>query len=160
MSHTIHTLRFGKSFGESYKPLDGYARSTAELADNNVVPSNAMFTYYAKVVPTLYSDPSHGEPFMTNQFSVTEHQKAMGSNIDPEALRSDKKPLYNSAVILFYELSPIMVHSILHWQPFLHFVTQLCAILGGIFTVAGIVDRLIYGTVQHVQRKVELGKFN
>lgn len=53
-----------------------------------------------------------------------------------------------------------MVHSTLRWQPFLHFITQLCAILGGVFTVAGIVDRLVYGTVQHVQRKVELGKFN
>lgn len=98
MSHTIHTLRFGKSFGESYKPLDGYTRSPRELSVDHIAPPNAIFTYYAKIVPTLYSDTSHTEPFVTNQFSVTEHQKAMGSNMEPEARTSDKRPLYNSAV--------------------------------------------------------------
>lgn len=38
-----------------------------------------------------------------------------------------------------------------------HFVTTTCAIIGGIFTVAGIVDGLVH-TGARLAKKVELGK--
>ncbi|XP_039006772.1 endoplasmic reticulum-Golgi intermediate compartment protein 3-like isoform X2 [Hibiscus syriacus] len=41
---------------------------------------------------------------------------------------------------------------------FLHFITNICAVIGGIFTVAGIIDSFVY----HGQRKIkkaEVGKF-
>ncbi len=41
------------------------------------------------------------------------------------------------------ELSPIMVHFTEQRKSLLHFLTQLCAILGGVFTVSGMLDRIV-----------------
>lgn len=38
-----------------------------------------------------------------------------------------------------------------------HFLTTLCAIIGGVFTVCGILDNISYSTVKLI-KKVELGK--
>lgn len=45
-------------------------------------------------------------------------------------------------------------------RSFGHLMTQICAIIGGIFTVAGIVDALFYKTLHVIQKKIELGKFS
>jgi hypothetical protein len=39
-----------------------------------------------------------------------------------------------------------------------HFLTTLCAIIGGVFTVCGILDSISYSTMKLVKKKVELGK--
>ncbi|KAL7199848.1 hypothetical protein ACSBR2_022036 [Camellia fascicularis] len=44
--------------------------------------------------------------------------------------------------------------------PFLHFLTHLCAIIGGIFTVAGIVDSFVYHGRKALKKKMEIGKFS
>ena len=41
---------------------------------------------------------------------------------------------------------------------FLHFLTSVCAIVGGIFTVSGIIDAFIYHGGQAIKKKVDLGK--
>lgn len=43
-------------------------------------------------------------------------------------------------------------------KSFTHFLTGVCAIVGGIFTVAGILDGFIYNAQKTLQRKIELGK--
>lgn len=42
-------------------------------------------------------------------------------------------------------------------QPLYKFLTTLCAIIGGVFTVAGILDSLVYTTLG-MAKKMELGK--
>lgn len=42
-------------------------------------------------------------------------------------------------------------------KAFYHFITTLCAIVGGVFTVAGIVDGLLHQSVQ-LAKKIDLGK--
>jgi hypothetical protein len=41
-----------------------------------------------------------------------------------------------------------------------HFATNVCAIIGGIFTVAGLVDSVLHSSIKAIKRKIELGKFN
>jgi hypothetical protein len=41
----------------------------------------------------------------------------------------------------------------------LHFVTSVCAIVGGLFTVSGIVDATVYHSHKAIKKKIELGKF-
>lgn len=148
-------------------------RSTSELASmttTKTAPSNSVFMYYAKVVPTLYSNDVSEFDLLSNQFSVTEHQKILPSNAvrigtGQAATVTSASPTpalaaHNSGAVFFYELSPIMVQATVKWRPFLSFITQLCAILGGVFTVASILDKLVYGSVKHVQKKVQLGKLN
>jgi hypothetical protein len=38
-----------------------------------------------------------------------------------------------------------------------HFLTTTCAIVGGVFTIAGILDSILYSTIQ-LAKKIELGK--
>nr|GFB62275.1 protein disulfide isomerase-like 5-4 [Tanacetum cinerariifolium] len=37
-------------------------------------------------------------------------------------------------------------------KPFSHFITNLCAIIGGVFTVAGILDSILYNTCKLAQK--------
>lgn len=44
-------------------------------------------------------------------------------------------------------------------EPFFHYCTSLCAIIGGVFTVAGILDRFLFSMMKNIE-KMELGKLN
>lgn len=57
-----------------------------------------------------------------------------------------------------YELSPIMVKFTETRKSFAHFLTGVCAIIGGVFTVAGLVDSMIYHSMKSLKKKIELGK--
>ena len=107
------------------------------------------YKYFVKVVPTLYMDLSK-KVISTNQFSVTEHTQGtldFGAGNDLPGL------------FFYYDLSPIKVMFKEHQQVFLHFVTNVCAIVGGVFTVSGIIDGLFYHTQKLIKKKMELGKF-
>eukprot|EP00961_Rhodomonas_salina_P206070 2781748-Rhodomonas_salina.1 len=60
-------------------------------------------------------------------------------------------------VFFFYDLSPIKATFQESSSSFLHFLTGLCAIVGGVFTVAGMLDSTIY-TGQRLAQKMQLGK--
>lgn len=66
--------------------------------------------------------------------------------------------LFTKATIWFrYELNPITVKYKEFKQPVYHFLTTICAIVGGTFTVAGIVDSLLF-TASNVFKKMQQGK--
>ena len=52
-----------------------------------------------------------------------------------------------------YELSPIMVQFKEQQKSFAHFITGVCAIIGGVFTVAGIIDSFIYQGMRTLKKK-------
>jgi hypothetical protein len=112
-----------------------------------------MYQYFLKVVPTIYENIA-GDRIVTNQFSVTEHYRALPP-ID------HNKPGHEHGlpgIYFVYDISPIMVQYQERRKSFTHFLTGVCAIVGGVFTVAGIVDSLIYHSLRSLQKKVELGK--
>lgn len=141
VSHTVHHLSFGDIYPGVINPLD----DTEKRVPDNV--GAAMYMYYNKVVPTSYSYLD-GRTVDTNQFSVTEHFR-------PVAKRQGQGL---PGVFFFYELSPIMVKFAETRNSLPHFLTQLCAILGGVFTVAGMVDRLVYHGIRHMEKKMQIGK--
>jgi len=143
VSHRVNRLSFGADYPGIVNPLDGADRILS------TDKGGGMFMYYAKVVPTAYHYIS-GKILETNQFSVTEHfrtvKKAEGQGLP--------------GVFVFYELSPIMVQFTEQRKSLAHFLTQLCAILGGVFTVAGMIDRVIYGAMKQLERKLQIGKLS
>ncbi|KAL4557621.1 hypothetical protein LXL04_035806 [Taraxacum kok-saghyz] len=141
VSHRIIRLAYGDYFPGVVNPLDG-------VKWTQVTPTG-MYQYFLKVVPTLYTDDS-GHSIQSNQFSVTEHFK--GAEIG----RLQTLP----GVFFFYELSPIKVTFTEEHVSFLHFLTNVCAIVGGIFTVSGILDSFIYHGQKAITKKMEIGKFN
>ncbi|XP_025071505.1 endoplasmic reticulum-Golgi intermediate compartment protein 3 isoform X2 [Alligator sinensis] len=111
-------------------------------------PASMMFQYFVKVVPTVYMKVD-GEVVRTNQFSVTRHEKIANGLIGDQGL---------PGVFVLYELSPMMVKLTEKHRSFTHFLTGVCAIIGGVFTVAGLIDSLIYHSSRAIQKKIELGK--
>lgn len=111
----------------------------------------AIFQYYIKIIPTIFQSLD-GEEIQTNQFSVTRYKKDFGSTFD--AMTEGRLP----GVFFIYEFAPMMVKYSEKSRSFLHFLTTLCGIVGGILTVAGIVDSLIYHSVRVLRAKMQIGK--
>jgi len=142
LSHTIHRLSFGREFPGIINPLDGVAKASEKEKDGA-----GMYQYFVKIVPTTYKSLD-GNILNTNQFSVTEHFKSL------QGESSHGLP----GVFFMYELSPIMVEFKEQKKSFAHFLTGVCAIIGGVFTVAGIIDSFIYQGMKSLKKKMELGK--
>ncbi|XP_041433528.1 ERGIC and golgi 3 S homeolog isoform X2 [Xenopus laevis] len=140
MTHEIKHLSFGRDYPGLVNPLDG----TSIVA----MQSSMMFQYFVKIVPTVYVKVD-GEVLRTNQFSVTRHEKMTNGLIGDQGL---------PGVFVLYELSPMMVKLTEKHRSFTHFLTGVCAIIGGVFTVASLIDALIYHSTRAIQKKIELGK--
>ena len=139
MSHTIAKLSFGADFPGVVNPLDGVTR---EMEGNA-----GMYQYFLKVVPTNYQQ-MRGHGVATNQFSVTDHFKQVDA----------KAGQHLPGVFFFYELSPIKVELKERRHSILHFLTSVCALVGGLFTVSGIVDATVYHGHKAIKKKIDLGK--
>lgn len=63
----------------------------------------------------------------------------------------------HASVKITYTLSPIQILVSELQKPFFRFLIALCAVVGGVFTVAGIIDGVTH-SLQSMARKVELGK--
>jgi hypothetical protein len=59
----------------------------------------------------------------------------------------------------FLPLHP-QVHIVEARSSVLHYLTNLCAIVGGVFAVSGLLDSWIFGTTAMIRRKVRMGKFS
>ncbi|XP_037667956.1 endoplasmic reticulum-Golgi intermediate compartment protein 3 isoform X2 [Choloepus didactylus] len=140
MTHYIQHLSFGEDYPGIVNPLDR-TNVTAPQA-------SMMFQYFVKVVPTVYMKVD-GEVLRTNQFSVTRHEKVANGLMGDQGL---------PGVFVLYELSPMMVKLTEKHRSFTHFLTGVCAIIGGMFTVAGLIDSLIYHSARAIQKKIDLGK--
>jgi hypothetical protein len=61
-------------------------------------------------------------------------------------------------VFFLYDLSPIKVRFEEKQRSFAAFLTGICAIIGGIYTVSGILDSFIFVSVRSIRKKIEMGK--
>eukprot|EP01130_Rhizamoeba_saxonica_P017710 TRINITY_DN8641_c0_g1_i1.p1 TRINITY_DN8641_c0_g1~~TRINITY_DN8641_c0_g1_i1.p1 ORF type:complete len:384 (-),score=71.40 TRINITY_DN8641_c0_g1_i1:43-1194(-) len=140
LSHTINYLSFGIEYPNSVYPLDEVSKSWEDP------DSSASYSYFIQVVPTSYEDLA-GRQIESSQFSVTEYEKSTESG------RS------LPGVFFVYDLSPIKVYFKETSKSFAHFLTSVCAIIGGVFTISAIIDSFVYQGLRSLEKKVELGKF-
>lgn len=148
-SHTIHSLSFGQLFSAQANPLDGITKTAHNPA--------AQFQYFTKIVGTEIHYLG-GKTLKSNQYSVTEFVKG-------DAAATDKRPLFmvgtsrrTPGLFVMFDISPMRVVYTEHKRTLCKLLTNICAIVGGIFTVARLVDSFIFRTEQALQRKQELGK--
>lgn len=142
MSHMINQLSFGMEYPGMENPLDN-----VKVTD---VKGSSMYQYFVKIVPTTYLKLDESI-IRSNQYSVTKHEKRVSTT---SPLGEQGLP----GVFILYELSPLMVKYTEKSRSFMHFLTGVCAIVGGIFTVAGLIDSMIYHSSRALQKKIELGK--
>lgn len=124
ISHTVNSLSFGESFPGVRSALEGESRSPGD--------THGMQQYYIKIVPTRYR-ALDGAEVQSNQYAVTEHLR----HLSPGSGRG------LPGVYLFYEVSPLQAVFEERRKGVLPFVTGLCAVVGGVYTVMGLLDSLL-----------------
>ena len=139
-SHIIKHLSFGQDIPGRVNPLDG----SVSIADH----TSMSFQYYIKIVASMFSNLD-GDVVYSNQFAVTRNKKRTDEVMSETSL---------PGVFFIYEFAPMMIKYAERRRSFLHFMTSVFAIIGGVFTVAGMVDSVVYFSVNIIKKKMELGK--
>lgn len=124
VTHTIHRLHFGQAMpGQKYQ-LDGEERT--------IIDNHGMYQYYLQIVPSNYK--SKNKIIHTNQFAVTEHLR----HLSPGSNRG------LPGVYFFYEVTPLHVEQEETVRGWTRFFTSVCAVVGGLYTFMGMVDKIIF----------------
>mmetsp|Transcript_70341 Transcript_70341/g.205714 ORF Transcript_70341/g.205714 Transcript_70341/m.205714 type:complete len:348 (-) Transcript_70341:180-1223(-) len=153
ISHLINHVSFGTDNDISYvkkhfkgtgivSPLDGVSQIVGEKKSAYGTSEGAIFEYYTKVVPTTYM-PLDKPPLHVYQFTANSNRIA-----------NQQMP----SLYLRYDFSPVTVRYQETRERFSHFLVQVCAVVGGIFTVAGVLDSLLHKSIVHLAKKAQLGK--
>jgi hypothetical protein len=124
ITHTVNSLSFGDTFPGVRSPLDGQQRSLND--------THGMYQYYVKVVPTRYKG-LNGREVESNQYAVTEHMR----HLSPGSGRG------LPGVYFHYDMSPLQAVFQEERKGFMQFLTGACAVVGGVYTVMGLVDTLV-----------------
>ena len=119
------------------------AAHSAQCVSKSVTCSNACAVCIQVVLTSVEpSQKNHEASFDAYEYTVHSH-------------------LYNTDDVptakFSYDMSPIQIVVTERKKAFYHFVTTTCAIIGGVFTVAGIIDGIVHGAGR-LAKKVDLGK--
>ncbi|GAA5993626.1 hypothetical protein JCM11641_001033 [Rhodosporidiobolus odoratus] len=164
-AHVMHKFSFGSETEEEFlneygagqgvdetkkglgivNPLEGIKAHTEE--------SNYMFQYFLKVVSTRFQFLD-GRELNTHQYSVTQYERDL-ANQKPAENRGGHQTMHGYAGVpgtfFNYEISPLMVIHRETRQSLAHFLTSTCAIVGGVLTIAGLVDSLVYAQARRLK---------
>lgn len=131
ISHTVNHISFGdesdiKHIQNNFNvgilnPIDGVSKQKAT--------EHKVYEYYLKVVPTSYTDVK-GNTFNAHQFTANNNE--------------NNSEMMIPTIFFRYDISPILIRIKQYKLGFFHFFIQICAIVGGIFTVMGILDNLLH----------------
>ena len=152
MSHYVHSFYFGNL------PSPRRRRALAQLhplglnddwADklrgrSFIAPSvGATYEHYMQVVLTSIEPKSTPQHFFdAYEYTVQSHAYDATDH---------------AAAKFTYRMSPVQIVVSEKPKPLYHFLTAVCAVVGGVFTVAGIIDGMVH-TVNTMAKKVDLGK--
>ncbi|MEW5316314.1 MAG: hypothetical protein WDW38_007693 [Sanguina aurantia] len=153
VTHLIHSFYFGtRPSPRKYQQLQRLhpAGLTADWADKlhdkYFVSESSQITHehYLQVVLTTVEPRGSRHTGIYDAFEYTAHSHLYSSDAIPSAKVS-------------FDMSPIQIVVTETKRAWYHFLTTTCAIIGGTFTVAGILDSLLYTSMQTI-KKINLGK--
>ncbi|KAI8983926.1 endoplasmic reticulum vesicle transporter-domain-containing protein [Mycotypha africana] len=143
LSHTIHKLRFGP---DTQNEADDILAVTDSLSGTSKkeLKDRKVFQYFLKIVSTKLF-PLNSVPTLTNQYSVIQNDIEGANGGLP-------------GVFFMMEISPMeIIYKEAH-KSFGSLLTGILAVIGGVFTVAGLINRIVYRAERAYQKKVQLGK--
>mmetsp|Transcript_32999 Transcript_32999/g.77113 ORF Transcript_32999/g.77113 Transcript_32999/m.77113 type:complete len:383 (+) Transcript_32999:113-1261(+) len=129
-SHEIHSISFGDLVPGSFSPLDGIAKT--------VKHGSYMFHYYIKLVPTVFTS-RWGEELYTHQYAVTDSAR----NVQAKGGELQGLP----GVFFVYDFSPFLMRKTEKTKPWSYLLTSICAIIGGVFSIASLVEMSVSGAM-------------
>lgn len=130
-SHEISGLTFGPDFPGLVPVLDGRKK------DQHVAPNSEHYQYDIHVIPTRYLEDGLDE-VSSHQYSVTEYVKSL------DHTREQNEETVASGLWMSYDFTPFEVRVTKSRKSMWHFLTECCAILGGIFAFTGMIDNFAY----------------
>lgn len=143
MAHIIHEI----SFGDDVRTLnlEGSFNPLGQLKhlDDSALQSHE---YHLRIVPSIY-DELNGARLRPYQYQYA-YKRYISLGFTGQVI---------PAIWFKYDINPISVKYKKHRRPFYEFVCMTCAIIGGTFTVAGIIDSLVF-SASNILEKLELGK--
>ncbi|KAH1103906.1 hypothetical protein AAZX31_13G271500 [Glycine max] len=152
MSHVINHLSFGRKVSprvmSDVKRLIPYVGSSHDrlngrsFINTHDLGANVTMEHYLQIVKTEVI--TRKDYKLVEEYEYTAHSSVAQS-------------LHIPVAKFHLELSPMQVLITENQKSFSHFITNVCAIVGGIFTVAGIMDAILHNTIR-LMKKVELGK--
>jgi len=138
-THQINFLSFGEQSqitkigeivdGFNMHPLDKFGES-AHPKDLGGHFHNTFSVYHLDITPTRYV------------ISETESYEASEYTYSAQTINTHGMP----AIYVKYDLSPLMISYKVSMTPFLIFLVRLCAVIGGVYTVASIFDTLLFNS--------------
>lgn len=141
-AHIIHELRFGAKIDNPDVPGAFNALYHRKKLDGSNIES---YDYVMKIVPTIYEESSGTSIAYQYTYAFRKYVSfGHGGRVIP-------------ALWFRYDLAPLTVRYYVKRPPIYSFITTICAIIGGTFTVAGIIDSFIF-TASELFKKFELGK--
>ncbi|KAF8627493.1 hypothetical protein AX17_006304 [Amanita inopinata Kibby_2008] len=164
-SHTIHRFAFeGDDDYDYWKAQTGRAMKkrlglNVNPLDDAVAHTNKaqyMFQYFLKVVSTQFRTLD-GKIINTHQYSTTHFERDLteGSQGDsPGGIHVQHGVTGLPGAFFNFEISPILVVHSDGRQSFAHFLTSTCAIVGGVLTVASLVDSILFVTGRALKKSV------
>ena len=112
----------------------------------------ATLKHYLKVVPFRYAfldgEQQHTYLYKANYNEYHPRKLEWYEGIADAYVDTDLVP--NAA--FHYDISPVMVVMREETQSFSSFVTKICAVIGGIYTVVGLLDNVLYHTTESLKK--------
>lgn len=127
-----------------------------------------MYKYFIKVVSTDVHY-LNGSTLKTNQYASTFHEQEFPPNSQNLAgaahmsmymtLMLIRSWCASVGIFFNYDISPMIVtYRQSPRKPLSAFLTDLCAIVGGVLTIAAILDGLIWQAEHRLRHKMDIGK--
>lgn len=138
-SHEINTLSYGVDFPGIVHVLNG------RVKNHHVPPNSEHFQYDIHVIPTRYLEDGQDE-IVSHQYSVTEYVKSIDQ-------RQRHQELVAVGLWANYDFTPFEVKVTRSRKSIMHFFTECCAILGGIFAFTGMLDNFSYRINKSMARR-------
>ena len=107
---------------------------------------NLDFDYYIKIIPQIFYDEYTYEQFIAYQYSITSKLK--------ERLSDDSMPV----IMINYDYSPVAVKYTLKRRYFSHFLTNICALIGGVFVIFSIINSIMNKLSESLEEEVKVGR--
>ena len=169
VSHHVDHVSFGTDTDISFvkeqfagtgivSPLDGVHQVVEQSTTTTTTPrtlrlygsvgrglgqaSGGILEYYTKVVPTTYV-PLYRDPLHVYQFTASSNKITSGQT---------------PSIYLRFDFSPISVRYSEAREKLSHFLVQLCAVIGGIFTITGLFNSQLHESILHIAKKARVGK--
>ena len=145
--HKINEISFGDT-SQRYQIKKNFGKNIAKLSSSltditkKYEQLTSVYQYYLKIVPTKYI--SYKDELNDYQYTYNSYAERGVHEMPSMHFR--------------YDLSPITVEYKLYKETFLNFLINIFAILGGVFTVTGIIDAIIHKSVVILLRKAEMNK--